>query len=115
VQRGGENAPCHQPSLLFGVAFQMAGNDPCHRLVAVAHKNLFAVPDEPNMSAQPRLQIADIDCLHVSIVTDVTMLVISRFLIWKSVTVERRIGTYSYALVQGGGFGSENFSLCGRS
>jgi hypothetical protein len=58
------------------VAFQPAGNDPRHGLFAVAHKHLFAVPDELNMGAELRFQIADIDGSHAAIIADVTMLVI---------------------------------------
>jgi len=34
------------------MAFQTAGNDPRHGLIAVAHKYLFAVANEPNMGAE---------------------------------------------------------------
>jgi hypothetical protein len=61
------------------VAFQSARNDPRHGLVAVAHKHLFAVPDELNMGAELCFQITDIDGSHVPIIADVTVLVISRF------------------------------------
>jgi hypothetical protein len=57
---------------------QTAWNDPRHGLVAVAHQHLFTVPDELNMGTKLRFQIADIDGSHVSILADVTKLVIGR-------------------------------------
>ena len=58
------------------MAFQTAGNDPRHGLIAVAHKYLFAVANELNMGAELSFQIADIDGSHASIMDDMTMLVI---------------------------------------
>jgi hypothetical protein len=58
------------------MAFQTTGNDPRHGLIAVAHKYLFAVPNELNMGAELRFQIADIDGSHAAIIADMTMLVI---------------------------------------
>ncbi len=55
---------------------QAAGNDPRHGLVAVAHQHLFAILDELNMGAELRFQIADINGSHVTIILNVTMLVI---------------------------------------
>jgi len=52
VQGWRENATGNQSLLLLGVAFQTAGNDPRHGLVAGAHKHLFAVPDELNMGGE---------------------------------------------------------------
>lgn len=80
MQGWGENATANQSLLLLGVAFHTAGNDPRHGLVAVAHKHLFAIPDELNMGAELRFQIADIDGSHAAIIADVTMLVIFHFL-----------------------------------
>lgn len=74
-----ENATGNQSLLLLGVAFQTAGNDPRHGLVALAHQHLFAISDELNMGAELRFQIADIDRSHVAIIADVTMLVICLF------------------------------------
>jgi hypothetical protein len=34
------------------MAFQAAGNDPRHGLIAIAHKYLFAVANELNMGAE---------------------------------------------------------------
>ena len=36
--------------------------------VAVAHQHLFAVPDEPDVSAEPRLQITDLHRSHTAII-----------------------------------------------
>jgi len=58
------------------MAFETAGNDPRHGLIAVAHKYLFAVANELNMSAELSFQIADIDSSHARNYSDVTMLVI---------------------------------------
>jgi glycerate kinase len=58
------------------MAFQTAGNDSRHGLIAVAHKYLFAVANELNMGAELSFQIADIDSSHAAIIADVTMLVI---------------------------------------
>src|SRR6202521_2271165 len=58
------------------MAFQTAGYDPRHGLIAVAHKYLFAVANELNMGAELSFQIADIDSSHAAIIADVTMLVI---------------------------------------
>jgi hypothetical protein len=58
------------------MAFQTAGNDPRHGLIAIAHKYLFAVANELNMGAELSFQIADIDSFHAAIIADVTMLVI---------------------------------------
>jgi hypothetical protein len=58
------------------MAFQTAGNDPRHGLIAIAHKYLFAVANELNMGAELSFQIADIDSSHAAIIADVTMLVI---------------------------------------
>ena len=41
----------NQSLLLLRVAFQTAGNDARHGLVAVAHQHLFAISDELNMGA----------------------------------------------------------------
>jgi len=58
------------------VAFQTAGNDPRHGLIAVAHEHLFAVANQLNMGAELRFQIADIDGSRAAIIADMTMLVI---------------------------------------
>jgi hypothetical protein len=60
LERRRENATGDQSLLLLGVAFKTAGDDPRPRLVAVAHQHLFAIPDELNMGAELRLQIANI-------------------------------------------------------
>jgi len=65
------------------MAFQTAGDDPCYRLVAITHKHLFAVPDELNMGAELRFQIANINGSHGVIIADMTMLVTSAFLLLK--------------------------------
>jgi hypothetical protein len=49
------------------MAFQTAGNDPRHGLIAVAHKYLFAVANELNMGAELSFQIADIDSSHTQL------------------------------------------------
>ena len=85
----GENATGNQSLLLLGVAFQSAGNDPRHGLVALAHQHLFAISDELNMGAELRFQIADIDRSHVAIIADVTMLVICYFAVWNARAKER--------------------------
>jgi hypothetical protein len=90
--KGGENVTGNQSLLLLGVAFRPAGNDRRAGLVAVAHKHLFAVPDELNMGAELRFQIADIDGSHVSIIADVTMLVICHFSVWTARTEEQPFG-----------------------
>ena len=59
------------------MAFQTAGNDSRHGLVAVAHQYLFAVANELNMGTQLIFQIADIEGSNAAIIADVTMLVIS--------------------------------------
>jgi hypothetical protein len=74
LQRSCENAAGNQSLLLLELALQKAGNDPRHRLVAVAHQHLFAVPHELNMGAQLRLQIAYIHGSHNSILADMRML-----------------------------------------
>jgi hypothetical protein len=73
LQRRRENAAGNQSLLLLGLALQRAGNDPRHRLVAVAHQHLFAVPHEQNMGAQLRLQIAYIHGSHNSILADIEL------------------------------------------
>ena len=79
MQGWGENATGNQSLLLLGAAFQTAGNDARHGLVAVAHQHLFAISDELNMGAELRFQIADIDGSHVAIIAEMTMLVICYF------------------------------------
>ena len=74
-----EHATAQQSPFALRESFQTAGNDPCHGLVSIANKHLFAVPDELNMRAKLRFQIADIDGSHAASITDMTMLVIFHF------------------------------------
>jgi hypothetical protein len=80
VQGGRENAAGNQSLFLLGVTFQTAGNEPRHGPVAVAHKHLFAAPNDLDMGAEVRFQIADIDGPHIPIIANVTMLEIVIFL-----------------------------------
>jgi len=90
VQGWGENATGNQSLLLLGAAFQTAGNDARHGLVAVAYQYLFAISHELNMGAELCFQIADIDGSHVAIIADVTMLVICYFTVWNVRAMEHR-------------------------
>lgn len=63
-QWGSERAARYQLPFLLGMVFQVAGNDTSDGLVAVADQDLFAVFHELNMSAEPRLQVADIYGSH---------------------------------------------------
>jgi hypothetical protein len=67
VQGWRENATGNQSLLVLRAAFQTAGNDPRHGLIAVADKHLFAVANQLNMGAELRSQIADIDSSHAPI------------------------------------------------
>jgi hypothetical protein len=55
----------------------MAGHDSRHGLVAITDNDLFAIPDELDMGAESRFQIADIYGSHAVIIANMTMLVIS--------------------------------------
>ncbi len=78
MQGWGENTAGNQSLLLVGMACQMAGNNPRHGPVAVIHQHLFAITNQLNMGTELSFQIADIDASHAAIISDVTMLVISK-------------------------------------
>ncbi len=95
MQGWGENATGNQSLLLLGVIGETAGHNPSHRLVTVANQYLFAVSYELDVSAELRLQIADIDGSHVAVIADVTMLVICYFTVWNASAKEHRQRTNS--------------------
>lgn len=74
-QRGRKNPTSHQSLLLLGEILNATGHDSCHRFLTVAHKHLFAVAHELDMSAELRLEISDVYHTHGAIVSDLTMLV----------------------------------------
>src|SRR5580698_3388251 len=78
-QRRREHSPSHQSPFLLGVTFQVAGNDARHRLVPVADQYLLAVLHALQMGAETRLEVADIHRAHVSILSNMTTIVILVF------------------------------------
>ena len=73
---GAEGATSDQSLLLLRMIRETAGHNTSHRFVTVANQDLFAVLYKLDVSAQPRLEIADIHGSHNLIVAKMTMLVI---------------------------------------
>jgi hypothetical protein len=80
-QGGSEDAPGNQPPFLLGKILYTAWHDPRHRLAAVAHHYFFAPSHTLDMRAELGFQVANIHRSHASIVTDLTKLVMSGFVI----------------------------------
>ncbi len=49
---------------MIGIIFQVARNNPRHRLVPVTNQHFFARPDSPDMGAEASLQFGNVNRPH---------------------------------------------------